>query len=137
MLNYKKMKIQFKKSKRFFDKTGSLVPFYKKTSLKNFNIRRFFFVYGKKKYFRADHAHKKCNQILIPVAGKIEVFILNQKKIKKKFILTFENNKYLFVPKKHWIRLKFLKEGSILLTLCDHKYDKKEYIQSIKKFLKK
>ncbi len=130
------MKIQFKKSKRFFDKTGSLVPFYKKTSLKNFNIRRFFFVYGKKKYFRADHAHKKCNQILIPVAGKIEVFILNQKKIKKKFILTFENNKYLFVPKKHWIRLKFLKEGSILLTLCDHKYDKKEYIQSIKKFLK-
>ena len=130
------MKIQFKKSKRFFDKTGSLVPFYKKTSLKNFNIRRFFFVYGKKKYFRADHAHKKCNQILIPVAGKIEVFILNHKKIKKKFILTFENNKYLFVPKKHWIRLKFLKEGSILLTLCDHKYDKKEYIQSIKKFLK-
>ena len=130
------MKIQFKKSKRFFDKTGSLVPFYKKTSLKNFNIRRFFFVYGKKKYFRADHAHKKCNQILIPVAGKIEVFILNQKKIKKKFILTLENNKYLFVPKKHWIRLKFIKEGSILLTLCDHKYDKKEYIQSIKKFLK-
>ena len=130
------MKIQFKKSKRFFDKTGSLVPFYKKTSLKNFNIRRFFFVYGKKKYFRADHAHKKCNQILIPVAGKIEVFIMNQKKIKKKFILSLENNKYLFVPKKHWIRLKFLKEGSILLTLCDHKYDKKEYIQSVKKFLK-
>jgi len=130
------MKIQFKKSKRFFDKTGSLVPFYKKTSLKNFNIRRFFFVYGKKKYFRADHAHKKCNQILIPVAGKIEVFILNQKKIKKKFILSLENNKYLFVPKKHWIRLKFFKEDSILLTLCDHKYDKKEYIQSIKKFLK-
>ena len=131
------MKIQIKKSKTYSDKTGSLIPYYKKNSLKNFNIKRFFFVYGKKKYFRADHAHKKCNQILIPVAGKIEVFILNQKKIKKKFILSLENNKYLFVPKKHWIRLKFLKEGSILLTLCDHKYDKKEYIQSIKKFLKK
>ena len=131
------MKIQIKKSKTYSDKTGSLIPYYKKNSLKNFNIKRFFFVYGKKKYFRADHAHKKCNQILIPVAGKIEVFIMNQKKIKKKFILSLENNKYLFVPKKHWIRLKFLKEGSILLTLCDHKYDKKEYIQSIKKFLKK
>ncbi len=130
------MKIQIKKSKTYSDKTGSLIPYYKKKSLKNFNIKRFFFVYGKKKYFRADHAHKKCNQILIPVAGKIEVFILNQKKIKKKFILSLENNKYLFVPKKHWIRLKFIKEGSILLTLCDHKYDKKEYIQSIKKFLK-
>ena len=130
------MKIQIKKSKTYSDKTGSLIPYYKKKSLKNFNIKRFFFVYGKKKYFRADHAHKKCNQILIPVAGKIEVFILNQKKIKKKFILSLENNKYLFVPKKHWIRLKFFKEDSILLTLCDHKYDKKEYIQSIKKFLK-
>ena len=90
----------------------------------------------KKKYFRADHAHKKCNQILIPVAGKIEVFIINLKKIKKKFILSPKNNKYLFVPKKHWIKLKFLSEGSILLTLCDYKYDKKEYIQSITKFLK-
>ncbi len=130
------MKIQIKKSKTYTDKTGSLIPYYKKKSLKNFNIKRFFFVYGKKKYFRADHAHKKCNQILIPVAGKIEVFIQNQKKIKKKFILSLENNKYLFVPKENWIRLKFLKEGSILLTLCDHKYDKKEYIQSIKKFLK-
>ena len=130
------MKIQIKKSKTYSDKTGSLIPYYKKKSLKNFNIKRFFFVYGKKKYFRADHAHKKCNQILIPVAGKIEVFIMNQKKIKKKFILSLENNKYLFVPKKHWIRLKFFKEDSILLTLCDHKYDKKEYIQSIKKFLK-
>ena len=75
------MKIQIKKSKTYSDKTGSLIPYYKKNSLKNFNIKRFFFVYGKKKYFRADHAHKKCNQILIPVAGKIEVFILNQKKI--------------------------------------------------------
>ena len=130
------MKIQIKKSKTYSDKTGSLIPYYKKKSLKNFNIKRFFFVYGKKKYFRADHAHKNCNQILIPIAGKIEVFILNQKKIKKKFILSLENNKYLFVPKENWIRLKFLKEGSILLTLCDHKYDKKEYIQSIKKFLK-
>ncbi len=130
------MKVHIKKSKTFSDKTGSLIPYYKKSSLKNFNINRFFFVYGKKKYFRADHAHKKCNQILIPVAGKIEVFITNLKKIKKKFILSPQNNKYLFVPKKHWIKLKFLSKGSILLTLCDYKYDKKEYIQSITKFFK-
>tara|TARA_B100001121_G_C18269211_1_gene425371 strand:+ start:49 stop:450 length:402 start_codon:yes stop_codon:yes gene_type:complete len=130
------MKINIKKSKIFSDKTGSLIPYYKKSSLKNFDIKRFFFVYGKKKYFRADHAHKKCNQILIPVAGKIEVLIINLKKIKKKFILSPQNNKYLFVPKKHWIKLKFLSNKSILLTLCDYKYDKREYIQSITKFLK-
>ena len=126
------MKLGLKKSKTFADKTGSLIPFYKKKSLKNFNINRFFFVYGNKKHFRADHAHKKCNQILIPIFGKIEVQIINKKKIKKKYLLSHKNNKYLFVPNKHWIRLKFHLKNSILLTICDYKYEKKR-IYTIKK----
>ena len=77
------MKIQIKKSKTYSDKTGSLIPYYKKKSLKNFNIKRFFFVYGKKKYFRADHAHKKCSQILIPIIVKIKITIFYNKKKKK------------------------------------------------------
>ena len=46
------MKIRIKKSKTFSDRTGSLIPYYKKSSLKNFNVNRFFFVYGKKKIFQ-------------------------------------------------------------------------------------
>ena len=130
------MKLGLKKSKTFSDKTGSLIPFYKKKSLENFNINRFFFVYGNKKYFRADHAHKKCNQILIPIYGKIEVEITTKRKKNKKYLLSHKNNKYLFVPNKHWIRLKFHHKNSILLTICDYKYDKKEYIQSKRKFFK-
>ncbi len=131
------MKLQLKKSKTFSDQTGSLIPFYKKTSLKNFNIKRFFFVYGNKKYFRADHAHKKCNQILIPVYGKIEVQITNINGKIKKYLLNVKKNNYVFVPKKHWIRLKFHQKNGILLTLCDYGYNKKEYIQSKKDFFKK
>ena len=131
------MKLQLKKTNTYSDSTGDLIPFYKKNSLKNFNIKRFFFVYGKKKYFRADHAHKKCNQILIPVSGKIEVYITTIKKKIKKFSLNIKNNNYLFVPKKHWIKLKFKEKNSILLTLCDYKYDKKEYIQTKSEFFKK
>ncbi len=128
------MKLIIKKSRTFSDKTGSLIPYYIKNSLNNFKIIRFFFVYGNKKYFRADHAHKKCNQILIPVFGKIEVEITNLKKNKKKFLISHKNNKYLFVPNMHWIKLKFTVKNSILLTICDHKYDKKEYIQSKSEF---
>ena len=40
-------------------------------------------MYGNKKYFRADHAHKKCNQILVPVSGKVR-FKLQQKKVQRK-----------------------------------------------------
>ncbi len=130
------MKLKIKKSKKFSDKTGALIPFYKNKSLENFNIKRFFFVFGNKKYFRADHAHKKCNQILIPVNGKTEVTITTLKNKEKKILLNITNNNFLFVPKFHWIKLKFLEKKSILLTLCDYKYDKKEYIQSKSKFLK-
>ena len=50
---------------------GSLIPFYtKKHFPKYFKLKRFFILYGKKKYFRADHAHKKCSQIIIPLRGK-------------------------------------------------------------------
>tara|TARA_Y100001958_G_C21238351_1_gene565357 strand:+ start:2667 stop:3062 length:396 start_codon:yes stop_codon:yes gene_type:complete len=131
------MKLKLKKSKTFSDKTGDLIPFYKNESLLNFNIKRFFFVYGNKRYFRADHAHKKCNQVLIPINGTIEVCITNKNKKERKFLLSLRSNNYLFVPKDHWIKLKFIKKKSILLTLCDYKYDKKEYIQSKKKFFKK
>ena len=130
------MKLELVKSKSYSDKTGSLVPFYKKKTLKNFKLIRFFFVYGNKKFIRADHAHKKCNQILIPVFGEIKVDIITKKGIKKKFILSHKKNNYLNVPKNNWIRLNFKKKNSILLTLCDYKYDKKEYIQSIKEFFK-
>ena len=78
------MKLKIKNSKKFSDITGDLIPFYKDKLLENFNIKRFFFVYGNKKYFRADHAHKKCNQILIPINGKIEVTITTLKNKKKK-----------------------------------------------------
>ena len=93
------MKLKIKKSKKFSDKTGELIPFYKNKSLENFNIKRFFFVFGNKKYFRADHAHKKCNQILIPVNGKTEVTITTLKNKEKKILLNITNNNFLFVPK--------------------------------------
>jgi len=123
------MKLQIKKFNRFTDITGSLVPFYKNKSLNNFNIKRFFFIYGKKKYMRANHAHKKCNQILIPINGTIKIDIFNLKKKKKTFTLSQKNKNYLLVPSFHLMRIKFFHENGILLTLCDYEYSRKEYIQ--------
>jgi len=71
------MKLQIKKFRKFTDITGSLVPFYRKNSLNNFNIKRFFFIYGKPKFLRAEHAHKKCNQVLIPINGSAKITVYN------------------------------------------------------------
>ncbi len=123
------MKLKSKKFKKFSDHTGSLVPFYTDKSFNNFNIKRMFYIYGKKKFMRANHAHRKCNQILIPICGTIKVDIINLKKKKKTFVLSDKNKKYLLVPSFHLMRIYFLQERAVLLTLCDYKYDKKEYIQ--------
>ena len=123
------MKLEIKKFSKFTDATGTLVPFYKNKSLNNFNIKRFFFIYGKKKFMRADHAHKKCNQVLIPVSGSAKVTIFNLKKVKKAFVISDKNKNFLIIPKFHFIQIKFLIKNTTLLTLCDYGYDKKEYIQ--------
>ena len=96
------MKLEIKKLNKYTDKTGSLVPFYSK---KNFRIKRFFFLYGNKKYPRADHAHKKCNQIIIPVCGASKVQIINKKREVFNFLLSDKNRKILVIPKFHWIKI--------------------------------
>ena len=128
------MKLEIKKFKKFSDKTGVLTPFYNNDHFKKFKIKRFFFLYGNKKYPRADHAHKKCNQIIIPVKGSAIIEITNKKKRKKIFNIFYKNNNFLIVPKFHWIKIKFKNSKSVLITLCDYEYDKSEYIQKFEDF---
>jgi dTDP-4-dehydrorhamnose 3,5-epimerase-like enzyme len=132
-----KFKPFYIKYKKFSDKTGTLIPFYTRRSFPNFfKIKRFFFLYGKKKYFRADHAHKKCYQIIIPIKGQIKITTFFNKK-KKIFLLNSRNNKLLFIPTYTWLKIKFYSTNDCLLTLCNFKYDKKEYINDFNEFNKK
>ena len=43
-------------------------------------------------------------------------------------------NKILIVPPMNWCKLKFLKNNSSLLVLCDVEYSKKEYIRDFNVF---
>tara|TARA_B100001564_G_C20553884_1_gene630462 strand:- start:204 stop:599 length:396 start_codon:yes stop_codon:yes gene_type:complete len=130
------MKLKTKKLAKFSDKTGSLIPLYYSTTLENFNIKRFFFIEGGKKHPRADHAHKKCDQIYIPVKGKILIKTVDKKNKKKDFSLDSNKKKILFIPKYTWTKILFLENKSKLLILCNYKYDRSEYIENIDLFLK-
>ena len=115
---------------------GTLIPFYtNKHFPKYFKLKRFFLLYGKSKFFRADHAHKKCSQIIIPLRGKIYVSIKSRKYLKK-YTLEVNKKKCLMVPPYNWIKINFQNNQDSLLTLCDFEYDKREYISSYKNFLK-
>jgi hypothetical protein len=130
------MKLKYFNYKIYKEPSGTLIPFYSTKSFpKHFIIKRFFFLYGKKKHIRADHAHTKCDQILLPIKGIIEVTTYKNG-IKKKFSLNENISKGILIPTRTWLKIKFYKDDDCLLTLCNYKYDKKEYILSFDDFLK-
>ena len=125
------------KFNNFTEKSGTLTPFYVGKHLpKSFKLQRFFFLYGKKKHLRANHAHKKCSQIIFPIIGKIKIttFFKNQK---KNFLISKKKKTALIIPIHTWILIKFFKDNDCILTACNYKYDKKEYISNFDTFLKR
>ncbi len=134
MIKFKKPKlISFSIYPEF---NGTLIPFYKKSHFpKSFFLKRFFILYGKSKYFRADHAHKKCWQIIIPLRGDIMIQ-LKSKNFSKVFHLNKKKRKAIIVPPYNWIKINFKNNEDSLLTLCNYKYDKREYISNFKDFQK-
>ena len=121
--------------KKFKNISGELLPitFDKKFPIK---VKRIFFIYGKRKYKRGDHAHKKCSQVFFPLFGRAQISI-QSKKMKKNIILDNKKNKAMLVPPKTWCDVKFLTKNSIILVLCDYKYDFNDYIESYEDFVNK
>jgi len=119
--------------KKFTKKSGTLLPitFNNKFPIK---VKRIFIIYGKKKYLRGDHAHKKCSQVFFPIKGKIKIN-MKYKKTKKSINLTYNNSKALLVPPKIWISVESLNSNSVVLVLTDYEYDVKDYIETYKEFI--
>ena len=119
--------------KKFTKKSGTLLPitFNNKFPIK---VKRIFIIYGKKKYLRGGHAHKKCSQVFFPIKGKIKIN-MKYKKTKKSINLTYNNSKALLVPPKIWISVESLNSNSVVLVLTDYEYDVKDYIETYKEFI--
>lgn len=122
------------KFKKYTNYTGTLLPmtFDKKFPMK---VKRIFFIYGKKKFIRGDHAHKKCHQFMYPVFGSFEI-TLNAKNKKKKYSINHKNNTGLYVPPLTWCKVRFKDKNSIILVLASHKYEFNDYIENYSDFQK-
>ena len=72
------------------DLRGSLIPIDSINDLP-FDIKRIFYIKDMDKLERGFHAHRKCEQILIPIQGSFNLKLDNGKEIKEfilnKFIL--------------------------------------------------
>ena len=119
--------------KKFTKTSGKLLPitFNNKFPI---NVKRIFIIYGKKKYKRGDHAHKKCSQIFIPLMGKIKIS-MKYKNTEKSINLSHKDSKALLVPPRIWSKVEFIKNNSVVLVLTDYEYDFKDYIETYKEFI--
>ena len=131
-------KIKKFRIKTHSSKTGKLISlsFNKQFPIQ---VKRVFFLYGKKNNIRGDHAHKKCSQLFIPVLGKV---ILNIKtpNTKKIIELNHLSKIALLVPPKYWCSVKFVNNNSILMVACDQYYNFNDYLETFdiyKKYLAK
>ena len=126
-------KIKLYKFKIFNKKSGKLVP-VDFSRIFPTSVKRIFYIYGKKNMYRGDHAHRKCSQFFIPISGKIDVITTARRK-KESYILNFKKKNALYVPPMIWCRLKFLDKNSIVLVVCDRRYEFEDYIETYKEFL--
>ena len=127
-------KIKKFKIKTYLAKTGKLIPisFNKQFPIQ---VKRVFFLYGKKNKIRGDHAHKKCSQIFMPISGKMILFTKTPFS-EKKFLLDRNSKHAILVPPKYWCSVKFVKKNSTLMVMNDRYYEFNDYLETFDEYKK-
>ena len=119
------------KYKSYLEKKGNLIPISFSKNL-GFKVKRVFLISGNKNLIRGNHAHKKCIQSFVQLIGSSKIEIQNKKQ-KKIFELNAKKKMGLTVFVRNWVKVKFKSKKNLVLVLCSHDYDKKDYINDFKK----
>lgn len=101
-----------------------------------FEIKRIFYIYGADKdVIRGQHANRKSEFVLINVAGKSKVKVLDGKGNEAIFCL---NSPHIgiYLSKMIWKDMYDFSEDSVLLVLSNEPYDAEEYIRDYNDYVK-
>ena len=99
-----------------------------------FTFRRVFTVKANAGNIRGNHAHKECKQFMICLNGNLEILIDDG--YNKKSILLSKPNQGVLVPNGIWCTIKYLKNDTILMVLCDQDYYESDYLRNYDDFIK-
>ncbi|MDB6080405.1 MAG: hypothetical protein JWO82_4152 [Akkermansiaceae bacterium] len=97
-----------------------------------FVMQRVFTVSAPAGNARGDHAHRQCTQLLVCVSGKIRVSCDNGHSVKE--YLLDNMGAGLLVPPGVWARQEYLRDGAVLMVLCDRGYEAEDYIRDYGEF---
>jgi dTDP-4-dehydrorhamnose 3,5-epimerase-like enzyme len=82
---------------------------------------------------RGCHAHRRCNQFLICVGGRVEAIFFDGKETKS---IVLEPGDGVLLPAGIWGEQRYLDPGSALLVLCDRAYEAADYIEDREQFIR-
>jgi len=83
---------------------------------------------------RGNHAHKKCDQLMVCLSGQIKVTCDNGSNITTQLLKSGENG--LFVPSGIWAKQDYLTDQAVLMVLCDRNFEENDYIRDFNEFKK-
>jgi dTDP-4-dehydrorhamnose 3,5-epimerase-like enzyme len=116
-----------------FAANGGLTVFESKDAAIPFEIRRVFTIADvPPRTTRGNHAHRRCSQLLVCVAGAISVGANDG--YSQETIALRGDGVGLLIPPMIWNSITFELEKSVLLVFCDLLFDEDEYIRDWKDF---
>ena len=104
---------------------GNFLSVYEETRVP-FQICRVFTVSANNDASRGKHAHKKCNQLLALVQGRIKLTCDDGER--RSQILLEKSGEAAWVKNGIWAEEDYCEDNSVLLVLCDLPYDENDYI---------
>ncbi len=101
-----------------------------------FDIKRVFYIYGSDNdVIRGQHANRNSEFVLINVAGKSKVKVMDGEGNEAIFCLNRPHTG-IYLPTMVWKEMYDFSEDSVLLCLASTHYDDKEYIRDYDEFVK-
>ena len=83
---------------------------------------------------RGKHAHKKCNQLICCLAGRVKL-VCDDGINKEEYVMT-PMSRGILVPAGVWAEQECLDNSSVIIVFCDQSYEKYDYIHDYDEFLK-
>lgn len=124
--------------------TGKAIPFYEKgkgllTVLDQaqigFTVGRVFFIqYSKQDVERGGHAHRKCQQIIYCLTGRIKILSASGINLDESALLSA--GEYAYIPAMHFIWIVFITDDATLAVLCSESFQESDYIRDYSTFKK-
>tara|TARA_B100001996_G_scaffold192848_1_gene147632 strand:- start:582 stop:959 length:378 start_codon:yes stop_codon:yes gene_type:complete len=100
-----------------------------------FQPKRMYYISGVPKgEIRGGHGHKKDEQYLICIKGKLEITTIDSNNNKTTSMI--KEGEMYYIDKMIWGEQKYITGNEIILVLCSTNYDPDDYIYQLEKIIK-